>query len=174
MKMTRKFAFVFLASFALGTYLAVPASAQSVFGETQVSFERAIEIATARAGGGVVTQLDWQLRYGRPSYEIKIIDNGRKHEFRIDGITGEITSFKNKSTRDRAEGLTQVSSARVQAFAQSAFNRLGGGMITEVEWERESRGRGEYIEFTIHHDGWKNKVRIDVATNSIIRENRKR
>ena len=180
MKMTRKIAFVFLAAFALGTYFTVPAQAQSsIFGETQISFERAIEIARTHSGGGVVTQVDWQLRYGRPSYEIKLIDNGnngnaRKHEFRIDGITGEITSVKTKSTRDRAESLTQVTSARVQTFAQTAFNRIGGGTINEVEWERESRGRGEYIEFTIHHDGWKNKVRIDVATNSIIRENRKR
>ena len=176
MKMTRKFAFVFLASFALGTYLAVPVSAQSsVFGETQISFERAVEIASARSGGGVVTQVEWELRYGRPSYTVKLIDYGRKHEVRIDGVTGEITRHESKSTRDRADGLTMVSSARVQTFAQTALARTGGGsMINEVEWKRESRGRGEYIEFEIHHDGWRNKIRIDVATNSIIRENRRR
>ena len=153
----------------------IPAQiAAQIFGENQIPFERAVEIALAHAGGGVVTQIDWELKYGRPRFGVEVIHGGFEYEVRIDGITGNIERTKSESTRKQSSGLTNVTSARVLVFVQTALARTGGGTVREIEWERNSRSGEEYVKIEIHNNGRRFDIRVDVATNSIIRERERR
>ena len=147
---------------------------QAVLGESQISFERALEIATARAGGGTPKSIEWTYKDRRPVFELEIVHNRREYDIRIDAITGDVIRIKNESTRSVPSGLTQVTSARVLEFAQTAINRTGGGIVNDIEWKRDSRSGQEYIEFEIRNSGLRHDIRIDVATNAIIRERQKR
>ena len=157
----------------MGNALFAPAPVHaSVLGETQVSFERAIQIAIGHAGGsgGVVTDVEWKNKHGRsPVYEIEIYRGGQKHEIRIDAVTGEIIRAKNKRTSKMPAGLvvSQVTSARSNELAATAVSRAGGGRVAEIDWEH---GRnGTIVEIEVNNNGQKHEFRFNPATGEIIR-----
>jgi len=169
--MKRKAMLIYTALIVVGICPLMPAQ---ILGDTQITFERAVEIAIHNTGGGIVAQIDWELKYGRPRFSVEVFHGGREHKVRIDGITGNIEQTKSESTRKNPSSLTNVTSARVLAFAQTALQRTGGGSVREIEWERSSRSGDEYLKFEIDNNGRRYDIRVDVATNSIIRERERR
>ena len=169
--MKRKAVLIYTVLILLGI---CPLIAAQVLGDTQITFERAVEIALRNTGGGIVAQIDWELKYGRSRFSVEVFHGGREHKVRIDGITGNIERTKSESTRKTPGALTNVTTERVILFAQTALQRTGGGTVREIEWERSSRSGEEYIKFEIDNNGRRHDIRVDVATNSIIRERERR
>lgn len=77
---------------------------------------------------------------GELRYKLKLIDTqGRKQELLIDAATAETVG---SHTKDRSQALELAPLARHLAAISSAQRQ--GGHITDVEFERDSRGRGVY------------------------------
>ena len=179
MKMRKIVMFALAVVCVMGIAFAIPAPVDaSVLGETQVSFERAIQIAIGHVGGngGVVTDVEWKNRHGRPPvYGIEIYRNRQKYEVRIDAVTGEIIRTQNKRTSKIPTGLTVslITSVNVNKLADIAVNRAGGGIVTEVEFEWERRRGGMVVDIEVNDNGQKHEFKIDAATGEIIRHKSK-
>jgi uncharacterized membrane protein YkoI len=64
---------------------------------TEVTSARAIklaETAITQAGGGTVMEVEWKNKDGVLICEIEVMNNGRKHEVKLNAATGEIIKFK--------------------------------------------------------------------------------
>ena len=146
----------------------------SYLGNTQISFERAIEIAFGRAGGnGTVKEVEWNLKYGQPIYEVEIYRNGQKYEIKINGVTGEVFRLKSKQTYKIPAGLTvsQITSARSNEFAKIAVDMLGGGTVVNIEWEQKTFGT--IVDVKIINNGVKHEVKINPVTSEIVQHKQK-
>ena len=157
---------------ALSFLFSITALAQtSPLGETKISFEQAIEIATNKVGGGSINEIEWKRKYQMFIYEIEIYNDGIKHEVNIDAVTGEIIKFKSKWSKypklSNDFSATHVTSNRAIEFAKIALSNAGGGTITKIEWERKY---GQLVcEIEIRNNWRKHKVTIDAETSKIIR-----
>ena len=166
--MKKKVLFAVVLALVFAFAMSVSAHA-SVLGDTQISFERAIQIAVEHTGNGTVTEIEWESKYGLPVYEIEIYRDRQKYEIKIDAVTGEIIRTKEKRTSSTPDGLTvsQVTSARTIELATTAINRAGGGRIVEINWDRE-RGR-TVVEVEVNNNGQKHEFIFNAATDEIIR-----
>ena len=65
-----------------------------------ISREKAEQIARDRANGGTIVgyKFDWE-KNGRSRYDIEVISNGTKYDFKIDATTGEIYKAKQEPVR---------------------------------------------------------------------------
>jgi len=60
---------------------------------SEITTERAKEIALAKIGGGTVTECKLDYENGRKVYEIKIVYGNTKYEMDVDAITGAISDY---------------------------------------------------------------------------------
>ena len=61
---------------------------------TQITYDRAKEIALAKVGGGTVKEIELDYEKERLVYEVEIKYNGQEYEIDIDAATGEIVKYK--------------------------------------------------------------------------------
>ena len=129
----------------------------------QISFERAIEIALERVGGGTVIEAEFDRERGVLVYDVEIRHDMREHDVRIDADTGEIIRHRHfAQTRQYPD--PQISPVRAMEIA---IERTGGGMVTELKLDRE---RGVLVyEIEVKYDMREYDVRIDANTGEIIR-----
>ena len=174
MKITKRIKAVALALICgLGITITAPVSAHAYSGATGITFEQAVEIAINAAGGGQVKDVEWELKNGNPVYEVEVYFNGRKHEIRMDAATGNLTKHKSKATSKTITGITvsQVTSALVTGFTDTALAQAGGGTVTEVEFELKN---GVLIcEIEINNNGTKHEFKFNVSTGEILRHTSK-
>ena len=129
----------------------------------QISFERAIEIAIERVGGGVVIEIELDRERGVLVYEVEIRHDMREHDIRIDANTGETIRHRHFA-QVRQYPDPQISHVRAMEIA---IERVGGGMVTELKLDRE---RGVLVyDVEIRHEMREHDVRIDANTGEIIR-----
>jgi len=146
-------------------------------GDTQITFEKAMEIASARVGGGIIKEIEWERKSdGRFLYEIEIYHDGMKYEIKSDAVTGEIINVKKESKRfifAPPNGLppAQVTSARSVEFAEIARAQTGGGIIREIKWEIEKEQLICEIEITNGERDF--EFKFDAATGEIIKSKSK-
>ena len=178
MKCTKRIMVVALALIcALGITIVAPESAHAYSGApgTGITFERAIEIARNAAGGGQVKEVEWELKNGNPRYEVEVYFNGRKHEIRINAVTGELTKHTSKATSKTITGITisQVTSAVATGFADIALTQSGGGTVREVEFELNKNGVLICeIELT-DLSGNKHEFKFNASTGEMLRHSSK-
>lgn len=69
-------------------------------GAVRITRKQAEAIALKRSGGGTIVgyKLDLE-KTGRAKYDVDIVNNGMKYDFKIDANTGEIFKFKQESIR---------------------------------------------------------------------------
>ena len=145
----------------------------------QVTFERAIEIAIAHSGSGIVKEIELERkRGGLLVYEVEIINNQRKHEIQINAITGAIIRSKEERSSSsyiyNDSFVSQITSANAVRLSEIGLAQVGGGTIVEMIWELS--WNGQYIfEIEIRDTrGRKHEIKIDPATGTIIRIESKR
>ena len=70
---------------------------------TDIGIEKAAEIALQNVPGAdsdCITEMDLDTEHGSIIYEIEIVYGETKHEFEIDGATGEILKRSEESAAD--------------------------------------------------------------------------
>lgn len=93
-------AIVLSAAIATAIIAPIAAFADSDYAEykaqqtAKISFEKAESIAIAAVGGGVVTDIDFDLEFGRAYYEIEVVHNHVEHDLKIDANTGKVVKQK--------------------------------------------------------------------------------
>ena len=139
----------------------------------QISFERAVQIALAQSGSGIVKEVELERkRSGLLVYEVEIIGNQRKFEVQIDAMTGAIIrSYEKRSSSSQiydGSYVSQITSANAARFSATGLAQVGGGTIEEMGWELNRNG--SYVfEIEIRDTGRrKHEVKIDPATGAII------
>lgn len=60
----------------------------------KISHEQAKTIAISAVGGGVVTDIDFDLEFGRSYYEVEVTHNHTEYDLKIDANTGEVVHKK--------------------------------------------------------------------------------
>lgn len=60
----------------------------------KVSYDKAQAIAISAVGGGVVTDIDFELKLGRAYYEVEVVHNNTEYDLKIDANTGKVISKK--------------------------------------------------------------------------------
>ena len=58
--------------------------------QSQITFERAKEIALAGSSNALVEKISWEHKYGQYVYEVSVMQNRQKNKIYIDGMTGRI------------------------------------------------------------------------------------
>jgi len=61
---------------------------------SEITAEKAKEVALAKVGGGTVTKCEIDYENGRKVYDITIVYGNNKYEMDVDAITGAITDYK--------------------------------------------------------------------------------
>lgn len=114
---------------ALAVMLGVSISANAA-----ITAQLAKTIALKAAGGGVVTDFDYERKKVGSYYEVEVLNNGVEYEFKIDANTGKILARevenKNKPTQPGA-GNTQPSQP-VTNPTQPVVNPVQPGNNTPV------------------------------------------
>ena len=143
-----------------------------VMGGTQITFERAMEIARNAVGGGSVMEVEWELKNGNPIYELEIYHNARKHKIKLCAVTGELTKHTSREANRTVTGITiQVTSATATRFAEAAIARAGGGYVKAIEFELKN---GVLIcEVEVINDGTKHEFKFNVSTGEMIQHKSK-
>ena len=127
-----------------------------------IGFERAIAIALEHVGGGTVTEFEYDR--DDAEYEIEIYYNGYEYDLDIDAFTGDIKKFERE--RDDDTSSDSPSSQEVIGLERAiaiALERVGGGTVTEFEYDRDD---AEY-EVEISFNGREYDVEIDAFTGEI-------
>ncbi|MDR0502224.1 MAG: PepSY domain-containing protein [Treponema sp.] len=60
----------------------------------KVSFEKAMEIAVSRAGGGAVEEIELEYENDLLIYDVIIKSNNRRYEITIDAVTGAVIEME--------------------------------------------------------------------------------
>ncbi|GHV31757.1 hypothetical protein FACS1894167_14420 [Synergistales bacterium] len=66
----------------------------TVFAASEITAEKAKEIALSKVGGGTVVECKLDYEHGKQVYEIEIRYNGRKYEVDVDVATGNIVKYE--------------------------------------------------------------------------------
>ena len=134
---------------------------------TSVSVGGAMEIALARAGGGIVEEIEITRRgNGNLIYDITVRRNNRQYEITVDAATGRITEVDEEST---SAALTQAYSTAQVPFEKAmeiAVTAIGGGEVEEIELEFDD---GILIyEVKLRYNNREREVKINAITGAII------
>lgn len=119
------------------------------------------EVAAAHAGRVVDVETKRGPK-GELRYEIKLVDNqGLKQELLIDAASGQTVQ---RVAKDRSQALGMLELAQyLTKVAQQHASR-----ITDVEFERDSQGRGVYeIKLSADQQGYR-KLVMDAATGQVL------
>ncbi|MBR4737807.1 MAG: PepSY domain-containing protein [Rhodocyclaceae bacterium] len=165
---------------ALAVMLGVSISANAA-----ITAQMAKAIALKSAGGGVITDFDYERKKVGSYYEVEVLNNGVEYEFKIDANTGKILARevenKNKPTQPGAgntqpnqpgAGNTQpVNNAAVKISVeqakQIALRKVGSGRVTEIELER--KGATYYYDVEVKDNrGREYEVKINATTGAIL------
>jgi len=149
-----------------------PVQAQNTVSAPQISYERAMELALERVGGGMIWDIELERQRGELIYEVEVRFNGIEYDVYINAATEEIIRFREdgrynvNSASAMPPCLTEAEITFERAKA-IALERAGGGTVTDIELERR-RGRLVYeVEVKINRQEY--DVRIDAATGEILR-----
>ena len=158
---------------ALSFSFSITASAQTaILGETEISFEQAMEIAAKRVEGGTITEIEWEGKYGMLVYDVEIYNKGMmKYDVGINAVTGEIIQLNSKRMNysQTPVGLptAQVTSNRSIELTEISLKEVGGGTVTEIAWEVKD---GQPIcKIKVNSNGRRHEIRIDAATGEIVK-----
>ena len=149
-----------------------PARAQNAVSAPRISYERAMEIALERVGGGVIWDIELERRRGELVYEVEVRFDGVEYDVYINATTEEIIRFREdgrynvNSASAMPPCLTEAEITFERAKA-IALERAGGGAVTDIELAR-NRGRLVY-EIEVRNNRQEYDVRIDAATGEILR-----
>ena len=138
----------------------------------QIDGERAIQIAFTRIpAGATLIEIEWELKRGWSELEIKAFQNGMRYEIKIDGGTGQITSFRERQYAPRTPlpqpPQNRISFERVREIVQSMHP---AGIIEEIQWEFEY-GRWVY-EAAVRVNGRKTTIYLDSITGTQLQRTR--
>lgn len=62
--------------------------------KAKISYDEAKAIALKEIGGGVVHDIDFDLKLGRGYYEVEVFHNNTEYEVKIDANTGKVIKRK--------------------------------------------------------------------------------
>jgi len=130
---------------------------------TVIGMDRAIEIAFAKIGGGVVMEFEYDMDDGE--YEMEIHYDGYEIEIEMDAYSGRFIEYE-RDEEDDARGITGERDnviGRRRAIA-IAIEKVGGGIVIEFEYDMDD---GEY-EIEIWYNGKDYDVEIDAYTGEIL------
>lgn len=140
---------------------------------SEISAEKAKEIALAKTGSGTVVECKLDYEHGRKVYEIEIINGNTKYELDVCVTDSQIYDYEQKTISNPRQinpaGSTTSSGSGITAerAKQIALAKVGGGTVTECKLDYE-HGRQVY-EIEIRHNGWEYEIDIDIATGEIVK-----
>ena len=119
-------------------------SAASIYGQgftgtntaPQIDGVRALQIAQTRApASGTVIEMEWELKRGWSEWEIDIVQGQTRYTIKIDGSSGQITSYRERIYAPR-QPLPQPPANRIsfETVRQNAQSSNPGGIIQEIEY----------------------------------------
>lgn len=153
----------------------------SVSANAAITGQMAKAIALKSAGGGVVTDFDYERKKVGSYYEVEVLNNGVEYEFKIDAATGKILARKaedktkpsrpgtnkpgtNKPNQPGANAAVKIS---VEQAKQIALRKVGSGRVTEIELER--KGTTYYYDVEVKDNrGREYEVKINATTGAIL------
>ena len=144
-----------------------PAPAQAA---GKVTAAQARQIALHRAGGGMVTETDFDHEHGKAVWEVDVTTQQRHYEFHIDAATGKVLGLSAaKASAAHASQPAPASAAGKVTAAQArqiALHRAGGGMVTETKFDHE-HGKAVW-EVDVTGQRGKAEVHISAATGKVL------
>lgn len=152
----------------------VPANTAPASGSTsEISAERAKEIALAKTGGGTVVECKLDYEHGRKVYEIEIVNGNTKYELDVCVTDSQIYDYEQKTISNPGntkpvDNITGGGSGiTAESAKQIALSKVGGGTVTECKLDYE-HGRQLY-EIDIRYNGWEYEIDIDATTGDIVK-----
>ena len=145
------------------------ARTQRTIPASQISYERAMEIAVAQVGGGIVWDIELERRHSVIYYDVEVRSDGIEYDVHINAVTGEIIRLREDGRYNvgRTSALCLTDAKITFEQAKTIALERAGGAVKDIELERD-RGRLVYeIEGIINRQEY--DVRIDAATGEILR-----
>ena len=154
----------------------------SVSANAAITGQMAKTIALKSAGGGVVTDFDYERKKVGSYYEVEVLNNGVEYDFKIDAATGKIlqreVEYKNnpKPTQPGVNpyqpGTNPITDAAVAISVQQAkliaLQKVGSGRVTDIELERSKAGVVYYDVEVKDNRGREYEVKINATTGMVI------
>lgn len=144
----------------------------SVSGNTEISADRAKEIALAKTGGGTVTKCKLEYEHGRKVYEIKIVSQNTSYELDVCVTNSQIYDYEQETVNDthdnkQADSATNSSSTKITAerAKEIALAKTGGGTVIKCEFDYDD-GRAVY-EIEIRNGRTEYEMNIGAEDGSI-------
>ena len=126
-----------------------------------ISAEQAQQIALAHAGGGHITEFDYERGIYGAYYEIEVKNNGVEYEFKIDASSGNVFRTKVEPKVKKARLLP------IDQIRNIALRTAGGGRITDIDLER--RLGYSYYEVEVRDArGLEHEIKINATTGAVI------
>jgi uncharacterized membrane protein YkoI len=136
----------------------------------KVTAAQARQIALHRAGGGWVTETDFDHEHGTAVWEVDVTTQQRHYEFHIDAATGKVLSLSAaKASATHTSQPTPANAAGKVTAAQArqiALHRAGGGTVTETKFDHEHGKAVWEVDVTGQHG--KAEVHINAATGKVL------
>ncbi|GHT09935.1 hypothetical protein FACS1894170_01320 [Planctomycetales bacterium] len=141
-------------------------------GRSEISAERAKEIALAKTDGGTVVECGLDYEHGRKVYEIEIINGNTKYEMDVCVTDSQIYDYEQETisqARDTKPVANTAGGSNITAekAKEIALSKVGGGTVSECKLDYE-RGKQVY-EIEIKYNGREYEVDVDVAAGNIVK-----
>ena len=138
--------------------------------EDLIGRDEAVRIAKEKAGGGEVTEFEYDRDDG--VYEIELMHEGYEYEFEIDAYTGEILVMEEEYDGDDDDDDDDDDDPSDQegdvigrdAAVRIAKEKAGGGEVTEFKYDMDD---GVY-EIELVHDGYEYEFEMNAYTGAVI------
>jgi uncharacterized membrane protein YkoI len=138
------------------------------FAGTEITAERAKEIALAQTGGGIVTGYRLDYEHGGKVYEIDIVNGDTQYEIDVGAADSQIYKFEQRTIPANGVPASGDSSGITAEKAKEiALSKVGGGVVIKCKLDYEHGG--QVYEIEIRRDGLEYEMDIDVATGNIVK-----
>jgi len=130
----------------------VAAYNSSVSDSTEITAEKAQEIALAKTGGGTVVQCKLDYEHGRKVYEIEIVNGNTKYELDVCATDSQIYDYEQETITNTGssagnstgdQNATSGSIISAERAKEIALAKTGGGTVVKCKLDYED-GRQVY------------------------------
>ena len=167
---------IFFACYLSAFFSATVLFAQALTGpnaldsQTQITGERAKQIALAKTGGGTIIEMDWELKRGRAQYEIEIINSGVKYKVKL-ASAGDIIEYKEKRASLREIPPPPGNQITFERAKEIVLVGTSNAIVEKISWEYKY---GQFVyEATVRQNSRKSKVYLDAMTGRILQPARR-